>query len=114
VRGAIRNFFETRTSYRCDEADDGLSAIRIAEENHCQLVVLDLGMPNMNGVEAASILRRKLPHVKIVAFSALVGAAAFREELLATKTFDAVLSKTDGLVRLAELVQALLPDPGRG
>jgi CheY-like chemotaxis protein len=71
-------------------------------------------MPNMNGVEAASILRCRLPHVKIVAFSALAGDAAFREELLATKKFDAVLSKTDGLVRLAEMVQALLPDPSRG
>ena len=114
MRGAIRSFFETRTSYRCDEADDGLSAIRTAEENHCQLVVLDLGMPNMNGAEAASVLRHRLPHVKIVAFSALVGDSAFREELLATKKFDAVLSKTDGLVRLAEVVQTLLPDPGSG
>jgi len=71
-------------------------------------------MPNMNGVEAASILRRRLPQVKIVGFSALVGDAAFREELLATKKFDAVLSKADGLNKLAEVVGALLPDPGSG
>jgi len=38
VRGAIRNFFETKTHYRCDEANDGLSGIRTAEENHCELV----------------------------------------------------------------------------
>ena len=110
MRGAIRNFFETRTPYRCDEADDGLSAIRIAEENNCELVVLDLAMPNLNGVEAASILRDTLPLVKIVGFSGLATDAHFRDELLATKKFDAVLSKVDGLEKLAEVVKALLPD----
>jgi len=114
VRGAIREFFETRTSYRCDEADDGLSGIQKAEENHCQLVVLDLAMPNLNGVETASILRRRLPHVRIVGFSAHGGDAVLRDELLATKNFDAVLSKLDGLDRLAEAVKALLPDPASG
>jgi len=51
VRGAIRNFFETKTHYRCDEANDGLSGIRTAEEKHCELVVLDLNMPDPNGVK---------------------------------------------------------------
>ena len=110
MRGAIRNFLETRTPYRCDEADDGSSAIQTAEENHCELVVLDLGMPNMNGVETASIMRRRLPQVKIVGFSALIRDAEFKDELLATRDFDAVLSKLDGLQRLAEAVKALLPD----
>jgi len=114
VRGAIRNFFETRTSYRCDEADDGLSAVRTAEENHCELVILDLAMSNLNGVEAASILRCRLPHVKIVGFSALAGDAHFRDELVATKKFDAVLSKLDGLHRLVEVVKVLLPEPVNG
>jgi len=75
VRGAIRNFFETRTAYGCDEAGDGLSAIQIAEEHHCEMVVLDLSMPNLDGVETASILRSRLPLVKIVGFSALVREA---------------------------------------
>jgi len=48
-------------SYRCDEAGDGLSAIQTAEENHCGLVVLDLAMPNLSGVETASILRTGYP-----------------------------------------------------
>jgi len=109
VRGAIRTFLETSTGYRCNEAEDGLSAIRMAE--NCELVVLDLGMPNMNGVEAASILRRTMPQVKIVGFSGLVGDSEFANELLATKNFDAVISKFDGLHRLSEIVRALVPEP---
>ena len=103
MRGAIRNFFETRTPYRCDEAGDGFSAIQSAEANHCELVVLDLNMPKPNGVETASTLRRKLPQVKIVGFSALARDPDFREKLLASKDFDAVLSKFDGLDTLAEV-----------
>ena len=111
MRGAIRNFFETETRYRCDEANDGLSGIRTAEENHCELVLLDLNMPNLNGVETAAILRRKLPQVKIVVFSGLVRDADFKEQLLATKHFDAVLSKFDGMERLVDVVRTLLPEP---
>jgi DNA-binding NarL/FixJ family response regulator len=59
VRGAIRNFFETRTPYiSVIKLKMALSAIQTAEENHCELVVLDLAMPNLNDVETASILRQ--------------------------------------------------------
>jgi len=109
VRGAIREFFETKTSYRvCDEADDGLSAIQKAEDRHCDLVLLDLSMPNLNGVETATKLRRTLPQAKIVGFSALGMNGDLADELVATKNFDAVLSKVDGLVKLAEAVKSLL------
>ena len=96
-------------SYRCDEAGDGLSAIQTAEANHCELVVLDLAMPNLSGVETASILRRRLPHVKIVGFSAL--GDELGPELVASGKFDVVLSKHDGLEKLADVVKSLLPKP---
>jgi len=111
VRGAIRNFFETRTFYRCDEASDGLSGIRTAEEKQCELIVLDLNMPDLNGVETAAILRHKLPRVKIVGFSSYLADADFRDALLATNNFDAVLAKSASLSRLAEVVRALIPEP---
>jgi hypothetical protein len=69
-------------------------------------------MPKLNGVETASILRRTLPQTKIVGFSALGGDVDLRDELLATKKFDAVLSKLDGLEKLAEAVKALIPKAG--
>jgi len=112
VRGAIRQFFETKTSYRvCNEADDGLSAIQKAEDSRCDLILLDLSMPSLNGVQAATILRRTLPEAKIVGFSALGGDAGLGDELIASRTFDAVLSKFDGLEKLAEAVKALLSKP---
>jgi len=70
-----------------------------------------LAMPNLNGVETASTFRSRFPQVRIVGFSALVTDAEFRDKLLATKNFDAVLSKHDGVEKLAETVKALLPNP---
>ena len=114
MRGAIRNFFDKSTFYRCDEAGDGLSGIRMAEEKNCELVVLDLNMPNLNGVETAAILRQKLPSVKIVGFSSFLSDADFRDALLASNNFDAVLAKSASLCRLADIVKALIPDPAGG
>jgi CheY-like chemotaxis protein len=74
-------------------------------------VLLDLNMPNLNGVETAAILRNRLPQVKIVGFSALVRDAEFQGAMLSAKDFDAVLSKSDGLERLAETVKALISEP---
>ena len=110
MRGAVRYSLETRTPYRvCDEAGDGLSAIQKAEKSRCDMVLLDLAMPNLDGVETASILRHTLPHTKIVGFSAMAGDVDLRDGLLASKNFDAVLSKFEGLEKLAEVINALLP-----
>jgi hypothetical protein len=59
-------------------------------------------------VEAATILRRTLPEAKIVGFSALAGNSDLGDELIANGKFDAVLSKLDGLEKLAEAVKTLL------
>ncbi|HEV2402015.1 MAG TPA: response regulator transcription factor [Candidatus Sulfotelmatobacter sp.] len=48
------------------EACDGLQAIRKAEELDPDLVLLDIGMPVMNGLEAAAQIRQTSPRSKIV------------------------------------------------
>ena len=112
MRGAICNFIDRATPFKaCCEADDGVTAIEKAKERAPALVILDLSMPRMNGVEAASVLHGMLPNTKIVGFT------TFDEEhcrsLLATTAFDMILSKHEGLAKLAEVISALLPVPGR-
>lgn len=110
MRGAIRQSIEARTRLRvCDEAGDGLTAIQKAKENSCDLVLLDIIMPGISGIETAAELRAVLPDVKIVGFSAL--GKELQEELMARKTFDAVLSKFDGLTKLVETLESLRPRP---
>ena len=110
MRGAIQDFIETRTSYRVESAGDAPTAIRIAEQGHCDIAPLDVAMPEMNGIETASILRDRVPRMKIVGFSVLASDADMRAKLLATKQFDAVLSKLDGLPELVKALKVLLPD----
>ena len=114
MRGAICHFIDRATPFKaCCEAGDGVAAIEKAKERAPALVILDLSMPGMNGVEAASVLRGMLPGTKIVGFTAL--NEEFRSSLLATAAFDMIfLSKRQGLTKLAEVINTLLPPSATG
>ncbi len=108
VRDAICQFIDRATPFKaCCEAGGGVAAIEKAKERAPSLVVLDLSMPGMNGIEAASVLRGMLPGTKIVGFTTF--DEEFRGSLLADTSFDMVLSKHAGLAKLAETINALLP-----
>src|SRR5579864_6398729 len=54
----------------CGEAENGKVAIEMAQELRPDLIVLDLSMPVMNGFEAARILKRLMPAVPLIMYSA--------------------------------------------
>src|SRR5216683_7326045 len=54
----------------CGEAGNGREAIEEAQELHPDLILLDLSMPVMNGLEAARVLKRVMPEVPVIMFSA--------------------------------------------
>jgi DNA-binding NarL/FixJ family response regulator len=49
----------------CD-VSDGLEAVRKAEELKPDLIILDVGLPSLNGIEAARQIRKIVPHTKII------------------------------------------------
>jgi two-component system response regulator NreC len=51
------------------EAADGRQAIQCVEENHPDVIVMDIGMPNLNGIEAARQISTKHPAVSLVMLS---------------------------------------------
>jgi DNA-binding NarL/FixJ family response regulator len=72
VRVGLRNLL---TGYRadwriCGEAEDGKEGVAKALELAPDVVVIDLTMPRMNGIQAAIEIRRLLPATKIILFSA--------------------------------------------
>jgi CheY-like chemotaxis protein len=52
----------------CAEAENGKEAIELAEQCRPDVIILDLSMPVMNGLEAAPRLRKILPNVPIILF----------------------------------------------
>ncbi len=50
-------------------ASNGREALRLAAELHPDVVVLDITMPDMNGLEALGLLREKLPRIRVVMLS---------------------------------------------
>ena len=112
MRGAIRNFVEVTTPYKvCDAMDDGVPAVRKAIDCGCDLILLHLGMPLQDSLVTVSLLRSKLPHVKIVGFSTLLLNLGNR--VSRATGFDAVLTKQDGLSKLVVTLKALMPEPPR-
>jgi DNA-binding NarL/FixJ family response regulator len=51
------------------EASDGLEAVQKAQELNPDLILLDIGLPNLNGIEAQSRLCRLVPGAKVLFLS---------------------------------------------
>lgn len=55
----------------CGEAANGREAVKSAPLLHPDLIVLDLAMPVMNGLDAAGMLRRLMPAVPLIMYSGI-------------------------------------------
>jgi DNA-binding NarL/FixJ family response regulator len=92
-------------------ANDGLSVLQQAESLCPDLVLTDLSMPRMTGLEAAMQLRRSGPGVRILIFTELNGLR-LREECLQVGV-DGFVEKSQMPERLMEEVRRLFPENPR-
>jgi NarL family two-component system response regulator LiaR len=58
------------------EAEDGAEAVRLARELRPDVVLMDLVMPEMDGIAATQIIRRELPDTEVVALTSVLEDAA--------------------------------------
>jgi DNA-binding NarL/FixJ family response regulator len=67
VRAGLRLVLESQTGIRVmGEAEDGRQAIDMVEQLHPDVVVMDIAMPHLNGLDATRRIRRRSPTVKVV------------------------------------------------
>ena len=90
----------------CAEANDGREGIDLARQINPDVITLDLSMPRMNGLEAASELRKIFPRTPIILFT------LYGESLSKTTTSKSgvslVLSKTAPLSTLIDKAHELM------
>jgi CheY-like chemotaxis protein len=68
IRNLLRKVL-TGVSYHVLEAENGKEAVRQVETSEVDLVIMDLAMPEQEGIETIQILRRVRPRLKIIAMS---------------------------------------------
>jgi len=97
---------DTSGVYVCWEASDGLEAVQKAEELRPDLILLDIGLPQLNGIEVAGRIRRVSPGSRILFVSQESSADAVQEALRTGARGYVV--KTDAASKLVEGVNAVL------
>ena len=90
----------------CGEASNGQEAVRVAQSVRPDLIVLDIGMPVMNGLDAARMLRRVLPSATLIMYSGI--GDKFVEQQAKFIGIAALIPKTEPAGTLVGTAQVVL------
>lgn len=93
-------------------ASDGVSAVRKSSQFCPDLVLMDLDMPEMNGYQAATLIREQIPGVVIVMVTGMAQGNLARKAL-EDKVVQAVVSKPFKFEQLRVTLQEALKDGRR-
>jgi len=70
VRQGLRTLLEREPDLEVvAEADNGRSTVRLARESHPEVIIMDVAMPDLNGIEATRQIISEMPKVKVIALS---------------------------------------------
>jgi DNA-binding NarL/FixJ family response regulator len=103
IRKAVRRLFASRPDWViCGEAINGEEGVQKAQQLKPDAILLDMAMPEINGMDTAGILKRLMPTVPLIMFTNFAKDQFFKREL-SWAGIRQVVSKSDG----QGLVQAL-------
>jgi len=70
VRNAIRSLLRSNDKWTiCGEASDGVEAVEKAKTLRPNLVLMDISMPKMDGMDATRIIREEVPDARVIIIS---------------------------------------------
>lgn len=112
VREGLKHFLTIPGLVVCGEASNGKEALELVAALKPDLVLLDLSMPEMNGIEATRQIRQRFPKTRIVMISLHdpTHMAALAKEAGA----DAYVMKTSSAEELVATIQSVLGLDGFG
>ncbi len=107
IRKVLCDLFASQRDFDvCGDAENGLEAVEMAQVLRPDLILLDLSMPMMNGIEAACELKRLMPMVPIIVFSEYGDVLSEREAR--SSGISGIVSKTEHLSVLLDKARAAL------
>jgi DNA-binding NarL/FixJ family response regulator len=107
VRQALCELFTREGDFNvCGEAENGREAVERAQELQPALIVTDLSMPVLNGLEEARVLKKLMPTVPVIVFTA--HSDPFVEKEAAAAGVSAVVSKSQAVTVLVRTARSLL------
>ena len=109
IRQGLSELFQMEEDFEvCGDAENGREAVEKARELHPHLILLDLSMPVMNGLEAARVLKRVMPEVPVIMFSAY--GDSFENEARSAGVSALVSKSEDMSVLLGKARNLVYPD----
>jgi DNA-binding NarL/FixJ family response regulator len=106
VRHGLCRLLETQPGWKVLEASNGNEAVSKATQLHPDICILDIDMPQLNGLEATRQILKALPDMPVLLLSAY-STEAMIDKALEARVRGYVL-KTDAAKDLVNAVQALL------
>jgi PAS domain S-box-containing protein len=107
-QGLVRVFLDEPDFEVVGEASNGKEAVELARELRPDIIVMDLQMPVMSGLEATRVIRRQLPGVQVIGLSMETNKES-RRALLRAGALD-LLHKGDSAEDLIERVRVHLAE----
>lgn len=106
-REGVRSLLEQKYDMKVlGEADDGRTAVNLVRELSPQVMIIDVTMPDLNGIDAARRIRAENPSVKVIALSMHAHRGLVREMLRAGAA--GYLLKECAFGELVEAIHAVL------
>ena len=106
VRRGLRSLFSSRPGWIvCAEATNGRDAIRLAAHHRPDIIVIDISMPELNGLEATRQICKMLPETEVLVLSLHYSDQLVRE--IVDAGARAYVLKSDASAELLTAVEAL-------
>ncbi|MBK8032967.1 MAG: response regulator transcription factor [Anaerolineae bacterium] len=112
VRQSIRAFLEGANFEVVGEASSGAEAVQLATDLQPDLIIMDVHLPEMSGIEATRRIRRALPDVRVVALTAYNEKAYQRA--FSEAGADGFVLKTSEFSELLKVIQTVIAAPRDG
>ena len=95
--------------YRADVAQDGEEVLKLLETQSYDLILMDVQMPNLDGLEATRIIRERYPERNIHIFAMTANAMSSDRDNCLASGMDDYLSKPISILELTRVLVAQLP-----